>query len=183
MGGGRDGFPELPRAFARRIRTDPLPFLIVSLTVLLVCPSREEELARSMRAWVCVWFELGRKWRHFILRKKESAVNHMPCCNEARVSRDYQKEPLFWLHPFIRYLFLLQCVSLLLFWGEPTQTEITLGVFFRRTAWSISQKGQQQQQLAFNIQEQVLLLAAGDPVSLPKTLVLVERAWWDESYL
>lgn len=50
MGGGRDGFPELPRAFARCIRTDPLPLLIVSLTVLLVCPSREEVFASSMRA-------------------------------------------------------------------------------------------------------------------------------------
>lgn len=50
MGGGRDGFPKLPCAFAGCIRTDPLPFLLVSLTVLMVCRTRKEVFASSMRA-------------------------------------------------------------------------------------------------------------------------------------
>lgn len=74
MGGGRDGFPRLPRAFAGCIRTDPLPFLIVSLTVLIVCPNRKEVFARSIRARVCIWLGLGRKGIHFILQEKRIRV-------------------------------------------------------------------------------------------------------------
>ena len=83
MGGCWDGFSKLPRAFAGCIRTDPLPFLVVSLTVLSVCPTREEVFARSMRAWVCIWLGL-RHWNRLLwhqllhfLRQRHSRLDFL----------------------------------------------------------------------------------------------------------
>lgn len=50
MGGGREGFPKLPGAFAGGVRTDPLPFLLISLAVLSVHPTRDKIFGRCMRA-------------------------------------------------------------------------------------------------------------------------------------
>lgn len=50
MGGGREGLPELPGAFAGCVRADPLPLLLIGLAVLSVHPTGDKILGRCMRA-------------------------------------------------------------------------------------------------------------------------------------
>lgn len=50
MGGGREGLPKLPGAFAGCIRADPLPFLLIGLAVLRAHPTRGKMFGRCMRA-------------------------------------------------------------------------------------------------------------------------------------